>query len=139
MATAAGLIALSTFVITASIVGVLALVNGAAADLGDHMPYYVLVAAITFTAMEVAFEFQLDDPIKIISTSAVLGISSLVGITLTVEGILYGLANPTLVVSRLIVYIIAAGLISTGLIFWAVRHWRELTRKTPTRRTNPPL
>jgi hypothetical protein len=139
-ATATGLIALSTFVITAAIVGLIAIIDGDATGIGGHMPFYVLAAAVVFTALEVTFEFQLEDPIKILSTSAVLGVATLVLVTLASEGVLYAVANPSFVLSRLIVYIVAAGLISTGVIFWAVRHWRELTKGAGgVRRPDTPL
>jgi hypothetical protein len=42
------------------------------------------------------------------------------------EGLLNVLRNPgTILTSKLLAYLLAAGLICTGFGFWLLRHWRE--------------
>lgn len=123
----AGLIIGLTFVVTSSIVGVLAISTGQTGGIGWRVPYYILGAAAVFTGLVVYLEFNIDDGSKIILTSGAIGICSLFIISFGVEGIIFGVRNPDQLLSNILPYVIAAGLISTGLIIWGVRHWREFT------------
>lgn len=127
---ATGLIAVSTLLVTSSLVGVLALTEGLTTGIGGRVPYYVLATAIVFVGLIVSLENNLDDGARIITTSVVVSVVSLVVISLSVEGILFGLAFPDRLLSNLLPYFLSAGLISTGLIIWAIRHWREFVRQT---------
>ena len=125
VATAVGLIALSTLVIASSMLGALAILTGDAPGFGGHVPFYVLGAAAVFTGVVIVLEMRIDDGLTIISTGLAVSAVSLLAIGLGSEGVLYAFRIPTRVFSTLVVYLLAAGLISTGVIFWAVRHWRE--------------
>lgn len=128
-----GLIAASTLVVTASLIGVLALTEGLAAGVGSRIPYYVLAAAVVFVVLVVFLEYRLDDGSIIITTSSVVAAVSLVAVALSFEGILFAVENQNSLFSNLLPYFIAAGLISTGLIIWGVNHWREFVTQTRVR------
>ena len=127
-ATAVGLVVASTLLTASAMMGALALLTGSAPGVGSRVPYYVLGGAAVFTALVVWLEVRIDDGLTIISVSLTVGIVALVAIGLGVEGLYFGYRRPGRMLSNLFVYLLAAGLISTGVIFWAVRHWRELTR-----------
>ena len=122
------LIAASTLLTASAMMGGLALFTGSAAGIGGRVPYYVLAGAAVFTALVVYLEMQIDDGLTIISVSLAVGMVALFLRGLGVEGLYFGYRNPDRMLSNLFVYLLAAGLISTGVIFWAVRHWREFTR-----------
>ena len=128
VATAVGLVAASTLLTASAMMGGLALFTGSAIGIGSRVPYYVLGGAAVFTALVVWLELRIDDGLTIISVSLAVGVVALLLIGLGVEGLYFGYRNPQRMLSNLFVYLLAAGLISTGVIFWAVRHWREFTR-----------
>lgn len=128
-----GLIAGSTILVTSSLVGVLALTEGLVGGLGSRVPYYVLAAAVVFVGLLVFLEMRLEDGARIITTSVVVSVLALVVISLSVEGLLFGVEFPERLFSNLLPYFLAAGLISTGLIIWALRHWREFVHQTRVR------
>lgn len=133
LGTLVGLIAGSTLVVTSSLVGVLALTEGLVRGLGGRIPYYVLAAAIVFITLLVILEMRLEDGSRIITTSGVISLLALVGIALSAEGLLFGINSPDQLFSNILPYFLAAGLISTGLIIWGVRHWREFVHQTRIR------
>lgn len=130
---AVGLIAGSTLLVTSSLVGILAVTEGLVDGLGGRIPYYVLVAAVVFVGLLVALELELEDGARIITTSSVVATVALVVVSLSIEGLLFGVAYPDRLFSNLLPYFLAAGLISTGLIIWALRHWREFVSQTRVR------
>lgn len=130
---AVGLVAVSTLLVTSSLVGVLALTEGLVAGIGGRIPYYVLATAVVFVTLVVVLEMRLDDGSRIITTSVVVAAISLVVISLSVEGFIFSLEFPSRLFSNLLPYFLAAGLFSTALIIWAVRHWREFVRQTRVR------
>ena len=130
---AVGLIAGSTLLVTSSLVGILAVTEGLVDGFGGRIPYYVLAAAMVFVGLLVALELELDDGARIITTSSVVATVALVVISLSIEGLLFGVEFPDRLFSNLLPYFLAAGLISTGLIIWALRHWREFVSQTRVR------
>lgn len=128
-----GLIAASTLLVTSSLIGVLALTQGLVDGIGGRVPYYVLATALVFVALVVGLELNLEDGSRIITTSVVVAAVSLVVISLSVEGLIFGWEFTDLLLSNLLPYFLAAGLISTGLIIWAVRHWREFVHQARVR------
>jgi hypothetical protein len=62
-----------------------------------------------------------------------VAVVALIAISLSIEGVLFGLEYPDRLFSNLLPYFLAAGLISTGLIIWALRHWREFVHQTRVR------
>ena len=133
IATLVGLITASTLLVTSSLVGVLALTEGLVGGLGGRVPYYVLSAAIVFVALLVVLEMRLEDGSRIITSSVVVSLVALIAISLSVEGLLFGATYTDRLFSNLLPYFLAAGLISTGLIIWALRHWREFVTQTRIR------
>lgn len=127
-ASAVLLVAASTLLTASAMMGGLALLTGSAAGIGSRIPYYVLGGAAVFTALVVWLELRIDDGLTIISVSLAVGVVAFLLLGLGVEGLFFGYRNPDRMLSNVFVYLLAAGLISTGLTFWAVRHWREFTR-----------
>jgi high-affinity Fe2+/Pb2+ permease len=61
-------------------------------------------------------------------TTAAIAVAVFVTVTLSGEGLVYAAANPAeVLVSRTLLYFLAAGLVGTGVAYWALRHWREFT------------
>lgn len=125
-----GSIVASTLFVTSSLVGVLAITEGLTPGLGGRVPYYVLATAVVFVVLLVSLEIRLEDGARIITSSVVVSAVALVVISLSVEGLLFGLEFPDRLFSNLLPYFLAAGLISTGLIIWAINHWREFVHQT---------
>lgn len=127
----AALVGGGTLVLTASIVGLLALADGGSPGLSARLPVYVLAGAVAFVAglllIEVRYEGRADAT-AIVGTAGAIAITVLVVVALSGEGVVYAAANPDRVlVSQNLLYFLAAGLVGTGLAYWAVRHWREFT------------
>jgi len=88
--------------------------------------YQSALAAMIFVGTIITLELKGSDGRTIIVVSVVAGITSLIAIALSVEGILFAKENPAVIVdSRLFLYFVAAGLIATGIGYWALHHWRE--------------
>jgi hypothetical protein len=116
----------STVVLSLCFFGVVALVDGAPGTAG-RLPYYILGGALAFVATLLALEGSIRDGERIIGIAAAAGVASCATFGLAIEGIRYAVRRPELVVSSaLLPYVVAAGLIATGIGFWAVNHWREL-------------
>lgn len=63
-------------------------------------------------------------------TAAFVGAVVFVG--LGSEGVRYALVRPdTVLSSSLLVYLVAAALVASGLGYWSVRNWRLLGRRIP--------
>ncbi|QCC52352.1 hypothetical protein [Halapricum salinum] len=124
----AGLVAASTVIVTVAFVGLLAVVSGETSGLADRFPFYVVVLSSAFTALILTLERYLADGRNILLTAVVLSITIAIVVGLDVEGILFAIENPDqLVASRLLLYLLAAGCLCTGLVYWSVHHWREFT------------
>ena len=118
-------VVVSTLALTASFVGLMALLTGDA--VGSRIPLYVLTMAIAFVLGVVLLELR-DRPGRLVLGGATgLSIGVLVLVTLAGEGFVYAAREPTeIVASTLVFYFLAAGLIATGLGYWGARHWREV-------------
>jgi hypothetical protein len=128
LARVGALVAGCTLVLTAAFVGVVALVSGLSPGLNTRLPVYVLVMAGSFVGTLLVVERRRRDGRQIIVTAAGVGTAAFVLVALAGEGLSYAAANPTEVFDpTLILYLLAAGLIGTGLGYWGVRHWREFT------------
>ncbi|WP_158058221.1 hypothetical protein [Halorussus halophilus] len=128
LARAGGAVAASTVVLTASFVGVVAFFTGSANGVGGRLPFYVLTMAVAFAATIFALDDPEADGSRVISATAGVTVASFVLVTLAGEGFVYAVRFPGKVLaSNLLVYFAAAGLICTGLAYWALRHWREFT------------
>lgn len=120
------LVICSTIVLTASFLGLLAVVRGTVTDPGTRLPVYVLLTAVVF----VVVLFELNDPeepgLPVLTTTVGVGIGAFILISLSGEGVVFVISRPeTLVSSQVLLYLIAAALICTAIAYWGVQHWRE--------------
>lgn len=130
----AGLAAVSTMVITASFVGVLAVVEGGFSALGDRIPWYLVGTSLIFLGLIFVLEEQGVDGREIIAITSVVSALSFVVIALSVEGIVFAVENPEdVLTSRTVLYFLAAGMFGTGIGFWGIKHWREFTEQRAPR------
>jgi hypothetical protein len=131
----AGVVVGSTLVLTATFIGVVALVSGGNPRLGTRLPFYVLAMALGFVAWVVASEQRYGkraDGRSVLGTAAATSLVVFVVVTLAGEGLVFASDNPgEVVLSELFLYFLAAGLIGTGLGYWGLRHWREFARVRP--------
>lgn len=119
----------STVLLTSSFLGILALITGRAPGFSTRFPYYVLLMALGFVAALFLLERPNLEGTQILVATLGLTVTIFVVVTLAGEGVTYALRYPgDVFVSKLIIYLIAAGLIGSGLAFWSVRHWREYAR-----------
>jgi hypothetical protein len=124
----AGLVVAATVVVTIAFVGLLALVTGHTEGLKSRFPFYVVALSVAFTTLVLTLERFLSDGRNILLTAVVLSITIAIVVALDVEGIRYAVANPDeLVASQLLLYLVAAGCLCTGLVYWSIHHWREFT------------
>lgn len=124
-----GVIVLCTLVLTFAFLGVLAFVSGDFETPLVRLPWYLVVGAAGFVGSIVLLEQVGGQGLDVIVTAAVNGAFLMIIAALTVEGILFTIRNPSDVfVSQLLLYFVAAGLVGTGIAYWALRHWREFTR-----------
>lgn len=125
------LIGISTFVLTASFVGILGIVTGRTNGVGGRLPYYLIIMGISFVSTILFLEEFGTDSRVIILTATAIGLVTFVATTLTVEGILFSVSVPEEVFGRqLVFYFVAAALVGTGIGYWGIRHWREYTYRT---------
>ncbi len=120
-------VAVCTLALTASFVGLVAIVSGSATGLANRFPWYALFAAAVFVAGVVTLETGGKDGRKVLAGSTTVAIGGFLLAALAVEGVLFGLSGADLG-SHLLAYLVAAALISTGLGYWALNHWREFAR-----------
>lgn len=125
-----------SLLLTASFVGVLAIVSGSVVDIGSRIPIYLIVMAVAFVATVVALERnEIDGRLILMTTIVISGVTFLLSM-LAVEGVLYTVRSPAAVFNtQLVYYMLSAGLVATGLGYWSLNHWREFTgRVGPDRR-----
>lgn len=116
-----------TTALTLSFVGLVSLATGDAANIGGRVPFYVLGTAIAFVATILVVDGPRRDGRAVLVVAGVVAATTFVLLSLGAEGLLYTLSHPdTVLVSRSGLYLVAAGLIGTGVGYWALRHWREL-------------
>jgi hypothetical protein len=126
LARAGALVAACTLVLTASFVGLVALLTGSAPGVGGRLPLYVLGTAGAFVTAIVFLETKRLDGERIITAAASLALGTFVVATLSGEGVMYVVRNPgELVASQMAFYFLAAGMIATGVGYWAINHWDE--------------
>lgn len=118
-----------TLLLTASFVGVLAVLNGEAQPAASRIPWYLVVAAAVFVGTIILLEESGTEGSTIIVSAMLFSLLALALVSLAVEGVMFAVEYPELVfVSRLVLYFFAAGLIGTGVGYWALNHWREFSR-----------
>ena len=115
-----------TLVLTSSFVGILALISGEIEAPLGRAPWYLVFGAMIFVVTIVVLEAYGANGTEIIVTATVNGVLGVIIAGLTVEGILYVWQNPgDVIVSQLVIYFLAAGLLGSGIAYWALHHWRE--------------
>jgi|AntDeeMetagen134_2_1112570.scaffolds.fasta_scaffold01280_2 hypothetical protein len=120
-------VAIATLFLTASFVGLLALLNGDLRGSSSRIAWYLTIAAVAFVGVIILLETQDAAGTSIITTAAIVAALVFVLVSLGVEGLLYAVRNPAAVfVSQTILYFFAAALIGSGIGYWALRHWREV-------------
>lgn len=121
-------VAVSTIVITAGFVGLLALVTGNVDNAGDRIPWYVLAMGVTFVTAVLYLSHRDADAETTLIASTGFGVLTLLWSFLSVEGLVFAVSQPAQVFkSHLLVYLLAAGLIATGLTAWLLQYWRAFT------------
>lgn len=119
-------IAGSTVLLTAAFLGVLAVLTNQVSGFTERFPLYVLLMAVGFVAALFLLERPNLEGTQILVATLGLTVTLFVIVTLAGEGVTFAMRNPNEVfVTNLIIYLVAAALIGSGLAFWSVRHWRE--------------
>jgi hypothetical protein len=127
---AVALVTGSSLLLTVALIGLLAALSGEVEGVGGRVPFYFLVTAVVFVSLVVGFEVGFEEQafdgrtilLSTLGLSVVLGtLAAFVG-----EGLVYTTRDPTAVlVPRLLLSLLAIGVLSTGLVYWGLRHWRE--------------
>jgi hypothetical protein len=130
----AGLFVLaSTVALTASFLGVVGLLTGEVTGLNNRLPLYVLVMALAFVAAIVTFEEEYREAVLVLQFSVLGAAATFLLVTFGGEGVAYLVQNSQAVVaSQLLFYILAAGLIGTGIGYWTLNHWSDLSWTGPS-------
>ena len=116
----------STLVLTAAFLGALSLLTRSVPGFGARFPYYVLFMALGFVTALFLLERPRIDGSQVLMATIGLTVTVFVLVTLAGEGLAFALTYPEAVfVSDFILYLLAAGLIGSGLAYWTIRHWRE--------------
>ena len=116
-----------TTALTLSFVGLVALATGSAGDVGGRVPFYVLGTSAAFVAAILGVDGPRRDGRAVLVAAGAIAGATFVLLSLGAEGLLYAARHPEAVlVSRSGLYLVAAGLIGTGVGYWGLRHWREL-------------
>lgn len=125
------LVLVSALVLTASFVGLFAFASGQVAGIGQRVPYYLIVMAVAFVATILLLENHRDDGRVILLTTVIVSTVTFGVVVCATEGIIFAQRYPNKVFSsQIVLYLLAASLVGTGLGFWGLRHWREFTRLT---------
>jgi hypothetical protein len=126
---ALGPIVASTVVLTAAFLGALALLTGTVEGFEDRFPYYVVLMAVGFVAALFVLERPRIEGSQVLMATIGVTVTVFVVVTLAGEGVAYAIASPRAVFQPdIILYLLAAGLIGSGLAYWTISHWREFTR-----------
>lgn len=121
-------ILVSTLVLTSAFLGALSLLTRSVPGFSSRFPYYVLVMALGFVTALFLLERPRIDGSQVLMATIGLTVTVFVLVTLAGEGLAYALQYPSAVFqSDFILYLLAAGLIGSGLAYWTIRHWREFT------------
>ncbi len=129
LARAGAFVAVSTVALTAAFLGIVGLLTGSVTGITERLPFYVLVTALAFVGAIVLLEESRNEALQVLVIAGVGGLFTFLLVTFGGEGVTFLLQNrEEVVASQLLFYILAAGLIGTGLGYWALNHWPELSR-----------
>ena len=116
-----------TVVLTFSFFGIVALTTGQTTGVAERLPFYAFGMAAVFVATIVFLDQKDFDGRAIIVAAFGSGVVSLVLLSLGGEGIVYVWNNAdTVTQSHRFMYLVAAGLMTTGIGYWVLRHWQDL-------------
>ncbi|MDG5776087.1 hypothetical protein VB773_01770 [Haloarculaceae archaeon H-GB2-1] len=117
----------STLVLTWSFVGLLGFVRGDVVGVSARLPLYVLVLAIAFVvAIFQLTQYEVDGKTALVGAVGVGLLSFLLALTAG-EGVAFTARYPAQVFNpQLILYVVAAALITTGTGYWLLSYWRDL-------------
>ncbi|MDZ7849360.1 MAG: hypothetical protein U5K70_00610 [Halodesulfurarchaeum sp.] len=119
----------STIVLTATFLGALALLVGGVEGFSTRFPYYVLIMALGFVGALFVLERPRIEGSQVLMATIGVTVTVFVVVTLAGEGLAYAVSYPAAVFQPdFILYLLAAGLIGSGLAYWTISHWREFTR-----------
>lgn len=112
-----------TGALTLSFIGLVAFATGNTAGVIDRVPYYVLGAAVVFVGTIVGLEQRGRDGRSILRAAAMIAGVAFGFFVLGGEGFVYGARNPgEAFAAQQFLYLVAAGLIGTGIGYWGSRH-----------------
>lgn len=118
----------STMVLTSAFLGALSLLTRSVPGFSSRFPYYVLIMALGFVTALFLLERPRIDGSQVLMATIGLTVTVFITVTLAGEGLAFALEYPSAVFqSEFILYLLAAGLIGSGLAYWTVKHWREFT------------
>jgi hypothetical protein len=126
LARTGGVVVVSTLLLTLAFLGLAAFARGSVGGLEDRIPMYVLLMAGVFVVAVLALDERSADGRVTLASTIGLAVLAFVLALFAGEGLLAVMRQPGAVLtSKLLAYLLAAGLICTGFGFWLLRHWRE--------------
>lgn len=125
-----GVVFFCTCVLTLDFLGVLSSIDSESTGMQDRFPYYFLAASVGFVTALFYLEAEFSRGIQTIIPAVGIGVVTFLAVGFGVEGVLFAFASPEKVFTRnLLIYILSAGVVSTGLGYWLLQHWREFFGK----------
>jgi len=116
-----------TALLTATFLGVVALLSGSVAGLVARLPLYVLGGAVTFVGVLLVLDHARTHGRVVLGHALAAAGGGFVLYSLATEGVLYALTSPgDVVASHLFVYLLSAALVAAGLWYWSVRNWNDV-------------
>lgn len=124
-----GLILGCTGVLTLAFFGFVAFLTVSTPGLASRIPFYVLGMATVFVAGIIVMEqhARRREAQRVLWAASAISLLGFLFLTLAGEGLLYAARNPdTALASERVLYVIAAGLIGTGIGYWGVQYWKDI-------------
>lgn len=124
-----GLILGCTGILTLAFFGIVAFITGETPGIASRIPFYVLGMAAVFVTGIIVMEqhARRREAQRVLWAATTISIMGFFFLALAGEGLLYAARNPdTALASERVLYVIAAGLIGTGIGYWGVRNWKDV-------------
>ena len=119
----------SSLALTLAFFGLYAVASGTAVGLSDRVPFYVLAAAVTFAGALFGLDRRQWDGRDLLYFSTGIATVAFVLVTLGLEGVVFAVQYPgESVASRRFLYLLSLALVATGLGYWGMCHWGEISR-----------
>lgn len=123
------LVVACTAALTLAFVGVVSLATGDATNVGGRVPFYVLGTALAFVGAILVVDGPRRDGRAVLAVAGAVAGATFVLLSLGAEGLRYTVVHPeNVLVTSSGLYLVAAGLIGTGVGYWALSHRHELAR-----------